>query len=190
MKRVSWWRRILYIVGGLILVGIIVIGSWMMMNMTLEWTGAAPFCTSCHVMEPMGKAHAENVHGGNNPYGIHAQCTDCHLPHGNPVKELTTKTWLGIRDVAVNFFGDPESIDWEARRHERESFVYDSACLRCHMTLEDATISNPRAFLPHRAYFMGETKVKCVRCHPHVGHTNLGLYLREAKQEWEQAKAK
>ncbi len=190
MKSVSWWRKLLYAIGALILVVLIISGSWMMMNMTLEWTGAAPFCTSCHVMKPMGEANAENVHGGNNPYGIHAQCTDCHLPHGNPLSELTAKAWLGVRDLTVNFLGNPEAIDWEARRHERESFVYDSACLRCHTTLEDATMGNPRAFLPHRLYFMGQTQVKCVRCHPHVGHTNLGIYLRKAKQQWEEAKAK
>ena len=49
----------------------------------IEVTSRATFCGSCHSMEPMVNSYRDNSHGGDNPRGITAACTDCHVSHEN-----------------------------------------------------------------------------------------------------------
>jgi hypothetical protein len=53
--------------------------------------------------------------------------------------------------------GASDFVDWVKLREERESFVYDSGCLRCHQKLAQETASTPAASLAHRAYFLGDS---------------------------------
>jgi cytochrome c-type protein NapC len=144
-------------------------------------TSGAEFCVSCHVMEPMVAAYEEDLHGGKNAHGIRAECTDCHLPHKSVLGYVVAKGISGMKDIWGNVVLDPTKIDWEERRSHREKWVYDSGCLSCHAELEEATMSNMKAFLPHRDYFMGNTNKTCVACHENVGHKNLGLHLKTEK---------
>ena len=142
-------------------------------------TSGAEFCVGCHVMEPMVEAYEEDIHGGKNSHGIRAECTDCHLPHESVFGYVVAKGISGMKDVWGNVVKDPTKIDWQERRTHREHFVYDSGCLSCHAQLEEATMSNMKAFLPHRDYFLGRTNMTCVSCHENVGHKNLGLHLEK-----------
>jgi cytochrome c-type protein NapC len=88
----------------------------------------------------------------------------------------------GIRDPLMELIKDPYDIDWHAYREKREHYVYDSACMACHQKLEQQTLANSKAFLPHRDYFSGKlagtTTKQCVSCHQHVGHNALGKHLQ------------
>jgi cytochrome c-type protein NapC len=141
-------------------------------------TSGADFCVGCHVMEPMVASYKESIHGGKNEHGIQASCTDCHLPHDSVFGYVVAKGLSGMRDVWGNFVKDPTKIDWQERREDRRHYTYDSGCMGCHHELEEATMSNQKAFLPHRDYFRGSTNETCVSCHENVGHKDLGLYLK------------
>ncbi len=141
-------------------------------------TGDAEFCIKCHVMEPMVESYENDVHGGKNKNGVQASCVDCHLPHDTVVHYIAMKTKTSMNDIWVNVMTDTDKIDWEERRSHREHFTYESGCLDCHKNLEEATMSNMKAFLPHRDYFRGATNATCIFCHENVGHKNLGLYLK------------
>ena len=141
-------------------------------------TGDVDFCESCHVMEPMVEAYWEDIHGGKNEHGIRAACTDCHLPHDSVLNYLVVKVISGMKDLRGNFLRDPDKIDWQERREHREHFTYDSGCMGCHRELKNATMSDPKAFKPHRDYFSGISDATCISCHENVGHKDLGLHLK------------
>ena len=149
----------------------------------VEETSDEEFCGSCHSMEPMVKAFRDDIHGGNNRVGFKATCTDCHLPHDGVANYMFQKSLTGMHDVYVETFGDLEKINWETKRKERRHFVYDSGCLRCHKNLREATLSNHKALIAHKAYFdkKDEIDLSCVTCHENVGHKNLSEYLKAKK---------
>jgi len=145
----------------------------------VETTANAAFCGSCHTMRPFVASYGLVVHGGNNPFGFRARCTDCHLPHDNLPHYLAAKAETGLNDVWVESFGDAAKIDWAQKAKDPDRYVYDSGCLKCHGNLRRETLSNPRAFLPHRAYFAGTTTRTCVDCHSNVGHKYLAEFIRK-----------
>ncbi len=148
----------------------------------VEETSDDKFCTKCHTMNPMANSNAQDVHGGKNKTGFKANCTDCHLPHDNVFNYLYQKAKISIHDIRVQAFGDLESIDWEAKRKHAKNFVFDSACLSCHVDLKEATMSSQKAFVAHRDYFSKTIDKKCVQCHENVGHYNLGSHIKKAKK--------
>ncbi|ANE36050.1 NapC/NirT cytochrome c family protein [Campylobacter iguaniorum] len=141
-------------------------------------TGGEKFCTMCHVMEPMGNAYKDDVHGGNNKVGFKAECVSCHLPHDNIAHYVYQKSVNGIVEGALTFFGNPEKYDWQARRKEAKRYVYDDGCLHCHTDLKKISSDNMKSFLAHRDYFAKNINKTCVECHEHVGHKNLGFHLK------------
>lgn len=166
--------------GILLIIGIIIgIVFSSVTYMGVEETGGARFCGSCHTMEPFVVSDQMNVHGGNNPFGFRAKCTDCHLPHNNLPNYLFTKAITGFNDVWVESFYNTAKIDWSEKLKNPGRFVYDSGCLKCHSNLQAETLSNPRAFLPHRAYFAKTTTKTCVDCHSNVGHKYLSEFIRK-----------
>lgn len=176
-------RLILGLAGLAALGGVVVSGAWAFTQSMIEATGGVEFCTGCHSMEPMGRAYLEDVHGGHSRSGVQAHCADCHLPHDSQLGYLIAKARTGIHDVWVEFLGDPQAIDWEAKREHRERYVYDSGCLHCHSRLQEAPVSDPKTVVAHRPYFQGTANRQCVSCHQHVGHKDLGLHLRAAPEQ-------
>jgi cytochrome c-type protein NapC len=162
-------------------VPVCVTASWMLTQSVLQATSDADFCTTCHTMEPFAQSFRADVHGGSNPDGLAAQCTDCHLRHDSLAAYLWTKTRFGIHDIWAQLTYDLDAIDWQAGLAERARYVFDSGCLKCHGELEDVR-GNQRAFIAHRPYFLGEIERKCVGCHPHVGHKNLVSLLPPATE--------
>ena len=151
--------------------------SWIVTDEGITATSDAQFCVNCHSMEVFERAHDDDIHGGNNDHGIRATCAQCHLPHDSSINYLYTKSRTGIHDLWVENFGDPENIDWEAKRAHREEYVYDSGCITCHSNLEEATQATPKALIAHKPYFLGEIEDKCVTCHENVGHADLSARL-------------
>ena len=166
-------RKIATILGGIGVVVVFVLISWMATETGIEFTSEPSFCGSCHVMTPMVDAYQESVHGGNNPFGVAARCTDCHTDHRNAFTLLWSKGRSGIHDIWVVLTQDEFALDWEANRQRRAEFVYDSGCLQCHRNL--AAISSGHD--AHAKYFAGAVQSKCVDCHENVGHKNLRRHL-------------
>lgn len=168
--------KTLLVLGGL---GVGAVASWAVLDTAFHATGDYEFCTSCHAYEPIARAYREDVHGGNNQFGVRAACNDCHLPHDNSLHYFWVKAKHGIVDPTMEMLKEPHEIDWHAIRERREEFVYDSSCLNCHKYLEEASEGNRMAFRAHRRYFGGESGRKCVSCHENVGHNRLGYHLED-----------
>lgn len=152
---------------------LLVIISWMALETGVEITSHADFCGVCHSMEPMVASYRASMHGGNNPRGIMSACTDCHVSHENLFAHFIGKAKSGTHDIWVTLTRDESTLDWQAKREQREEYVYDSGCLTCHRNLEAAT--QDKKF--HNNYFADVTETQCVTCHNEVGHSNLNKYL-------------
>lgn len=159
---------------------VLVTVSWMAIEMGIEVSSHADFCGVCHSMEPMVKSYHASTHGGNNPRGIMAACTDCHVSHENVFSHFVSKAQSGTHDVWITLIKDESTLDWQAKRFEHNNYVYDSGCLTCHRNLEAATQDKET----HRNYFEGVTDSQCVDCHEEVGHDNFNKYLLENKYKY------
>lgn len=169
-------RRWLIWFAGVMGVGVAVAASWALVDTVIHATGDYEFCTRCHSHQPIGSSYRESLHGGNNPSGWRASCSDCHIPHDNALHYLWVKGVHGVVDPTMEVLKDPYDIDWHGNRERREEYVYDSGCLSCHLYLEETSQASARAFLPHRRYFNAQD-LSCVECHQHVGHSRLGHHL-------------
>ncbi|MFP4496167.1 MAG: cytochrome c3 family protein [Halochromatium sp.] len=173
-----WIRRLLFT---LIIIAIIVpavmAAGWIGTETVVEKTSDAEFCSSCHTMEPFATSHEQDVHGGNNPGGVVAHCTDCHLPHDDAAQHLLAKAKTGTHDAIAQAIYPIHKPDWIANLEERAEYVYDSGCLSCHAALKDATSDDAEALAAHKAYFGGDVGAGCVSCHEHVGHQDLKVML-------------
>ena len=174
-KRPKW----LYWLGGLAALGLLIIIAWMTVETGIEVTSRADFCGTCHSMQPMVNSYHADIHGGNNPRGIMASCTDCHVSHQNVFAHFVGKAQSGTHDVIVTVFTDEMNNDWQALRLERERYVYDSGCLTCHRNLINVAGGSRQ----HENYFAGLIDTQCVTCHEEVGHSNLNKYLLSTKYE-------
>ncbi len=172
-KTFSW-------VGGIVVLFLLIVVSWMGIETSIEVSSHADFCIVCHAMEPMVESYHDSVHGGNNPRGIMAACTDCHTDHTNVVTHLFTKARSGSHDIWVTMTRDESTLDWQAKREQHNAYVYDSGCLSCHRNLESVTAGRGE----HAKYFSGLVDSQCVDCHEGVGHENLNKYLLEAKYRY------
>jgi cytochrome c-type protein NapC len=153
--------------------------SWIITDEGITATSDATFCVNCHSMEPFEKAHTADIHGGKNAHGVRATCAQCHLPHDSSLNYMMTKARTGIHDLWVENFGNPENINWEAKRSHREDYVYDSGCVTCHTNLQEATMASNKAFVAHRDYFLGDIDDMCVTCHENVGHADLSFFISQ-----------
>jgi cytochrome c-type protein NapC len=175
MRRYRWIRVCLIMA----LAGFAMVGSWAALDTAFHATSDFEFCTGCHAYAPIAASYLEDLHGGNNPAGVRAACNDCHLPHDNSLHYFLIKARHGVVDPAVEFFTDPQDIDWHGNRENRARFVYDSGCLSCHKYLDQRSQGNSKAFRPHRNYFASDGKLRCVGCHENVGHKRLGYHLEQ-----------
>ena len=111
--------------------------------------GEPSSCAQCHVMLPQYESWAHSTHYGR------AQCTDCHLPHQNPLKYWAEKARAGAWDAWVFLRrAEPQTI---VAKEGTEELVQEN-CRRCHEPL-----------LEH-AELWGEVREECVRCHGEVAH--------------------
>ena len=166
------------VLGVLVLAPLLVSAGWMLGESLLASTSGAEYCASCHAMQPMVESYEDDVHGGRSPSGASADCVDCHVPHDSSARYLWGRVSLAAGELWTTLAGDPSTIDWQARRQERERYVFDSGCLACHDELSKAFPRASEVREAHESYFAGEIEARCVTCHASVGHRDLEAYLR------------
>lgn len=146
----------------------------------VQKTSGAKFCSSCHEMAPMRAAYETDVHAGAGKSGIRANCVDCHLPHDNLANYLFTKAKNGLLEAKVHFLEDTTKLPWQDMRKQRQHFVYDDGCKKCHTNYLDNEKFSKKAIQMHKHYksLKGSKKeLGCASCHAEVGHNGLNNML-------------
>lgn len=142
---------------------------------TMVRTSTPGFCASCHEIKPAVQAWNASTHV-NNAAGVVVDCMDCHLPAPeDTVAFFFSKTYHGIKDVAVHFF--IKAYDREKARAAAYVSLHNSQCRKCHRNL--LHIPNSRgAMKAHRSvlYARPGYEKKCVDCHYDLVH-NDQLYV-------------
>jgi cytochrome c nitrite reductase small subunit len=108
-------------------------------------------CANCHIMRPQYDAWQKASHHQA------ATCVDCHLPHGLVAKYLA-KAGNGYhhsRGFTLQDFREPIAIKPGNARILQEN------CLSCHEALVHDLVAGATT---------DRDAVRCVHCHPGVGH--------------------
>lgn len=157
-------------------------------HFALEKTSSQEFCVLCHEMDPMVIAYRKDAHGGFGPVGASAQCVDCHLPHDGLLAYIFTKAKNGVVEGAIHFFGNTDAINWQEKIKQRQKYVFDNGCLKCHGNILDFSLSKESAqakkmHMHYESLKGTPNEIKCAACHFDVGHKNLRSILNYYKPE-------
>ena len=151
------------IVGGMLLSGFLGISIMMM----LPFSESTTFCTTCHTMEPQGKAHEAGAHAD-------VPCGECHV---TPTAEGWIRAKIGgtkeLYALVTNTYprpiDSPErylSVDVTDRPHAadftRKIPPVTDSCLRCHQAKTLAKEPPPIKLIVNTQYMKDETNTKQV----------------------------
>lgn len=169
------WGAI-FVAGGV--AGIIFWGGF---NTFMEHTNTLGFCVSCHEMrDTVYQEYKQTVHY-QNPSGVRAICSDCHVP-----KDWTAKLIRKVKATNELYHKIAGTIDtrekFEAKRLEMAEHVWaemrqnDSReCRNCHaydaMHFEKQT----RRAAEKMTEAMKEGKT-CIECHKFIAHARPADY--------------
>ena len=139
-----------------------------------EKTSTTEFCVSCHEMkqhEAELKLSSHAVDADKNPI----ECRQCHLPAEMGPKYVALKGYLGVKDVLVHNFGDPDDFYRRELQISARRFVPDDSCRKCHEDLKKDVKGKElsrEGKLSHDAYLgiNGQTGKGCADCHQNVAH--------------------
>lgn len=121
--------------------------------------GAGSACGGCHSVRPAIEAWKRDVHSGVACYG-------CHAAPGPSGIARASLTGIGQR------------LSGTSARHPA---VFESACLSCHQRLTRVIVGSAIR-VRHRE--IAESGMRCVDCHPSVGHSSLS----PAKRSFERSR--
>jgi cytochrome c nitrite reductase small subunit len=126
----------------------------------MKYTDQRPFCTSCHIMDPVGVTHKLSGHAN-------ISCNDCHAPH-NLLAKLPFKAIAGARDVYMNTLGHPGDLILAGMETKE---VVNANCKACH-TMTNVEVASM------------EAKKYCTDCHRNVQHMRMKpISTREVADE-------
>lgn len=161
---------LLVVVGGI--AGILFWGGF---NWAMEMTNTEAFCVSCHEMSSTVAVEWEKTKHYENPAGVRAICSDCHVPkawHHKVVKKIKA-----TGELYGHFMGTIDTKEkFEAHRLEMAENVWaemkanDSrACRNCHsLTAMEIKRQSKPARLKHER--VAEEGGTCIDCHKGIAH--------------------
>lgn len=142
-------------------------------SIPMKRTSTTDYCMSCHELKTHKVELEKSSHAvdkDKNPI----ECSQCHIPNEFGLKYLAVKL-MGIKDVWVHNFGDPDNFDRRRLQITARRFIQDDNCRACHQdlfkTTKDEKISEIGR-LAHEAYLgkNGNTKKGCAGCHLNMAH--------------------
>lgn len=149
---------------------------WGGFHWAIELSNTETFCLSCHEMRTfVYPAVAESRHY-NNPSGIRAICTDCHIPDewANKISAKFNATMTELPGYIMGTIDTPEK--YEARRLELAERVWDRftaddslGCKNCH-TGEAMNLAAQEGLAARQHLLANEQGVTCIACHKGVAH--------------------
>lgn len=149
---------------------------WGAFNTAMEFTNTEGFCIACHEMRDNTYSELKGSIHYTNRTGIHAKCSDCHVPHAWTNK--IARKMQASKEVWAKVFGTVNTREkFEDRRlelaeHEwRRMKANDSLeCRNCHQAeFMDWTRQSPRAQRAHQQYLITGQKT-CIDCHKGIAH--------------------
>ncbi|NQV43284.1 MAG: NapC/NirT family cytochrome c [Rhodospirillales bacterium] len=167
-KRFGW--GVIFVVGGLS--GVIFWGGF---NTYMEHTNSLEFCISCHEMEDTVYQEYKKSTHYQNPSGVRAICSDCHVP-----KEWGAKLVKKIKATNELFHKVLGTVDtpekFEAKRLEMAEHVWadmmatDSReCRNCHSYDAMHFEKQGRRAAEKMRAGLDEGKT-CIECHKFITH--------------------
>ena len=169
------------LVGGGIIVGV---AGWLTFDATLAATSTEEFCISCHEMEANPWAQMQRTSHFSNAAGLHATCSDCHLPKEFVPKmirkvEASREVWgtlMGIIDTPEKYAAHTPKM--KAREIARLQANDSQECRNCHNTQRMLMASqSAKAREYHQA--MKTNGKTCIDCHSGIAHPeNSGTAYR------------
>jgi cytochrome c-type protein NapC len=168
---------VLALVGIGLLLGVVGVLAF---NATMHATSTEAFCISCHEMEANPYAQLQQTTHFTNASGVHATCSDCHLPREFVPKmirkiEASREVWghfTGLIDTPEKYAAHTPAM--KAREIARLTANDSQECRNCHSTermLQSAQSARAREY--HLA--MDAQGKTCIECHSGIAHpTNAG----------------
>ena len=154
-------------------VGVIFWGGF---NTAMEATNTLGFCISCHEMEEnVYQEYTKTIHF-NNPSGVRATCSDCHVP--DPWIFKIQRKIQATNELLHHFKGTIDTREkFEAKRltlaqHEWHRLKANDSleCRNCHnFDYMDFTRQSKRAEKAHSTSLASGEKT-CIDCHKGIAH--------------------
>ncbi|MEZ0603540.1 NapC/NirT family cytochrome c [Paraburkholderia sp. IW21] len=149
---------------------------WGAFNTAMELTNTEAFCTGCHEMRDNTFAELKTTIHFSNRSGVHAKCSDCHVPHNWTDKiarkmQASKEVWAKVFGV-VNTREKFQDKRLELAEHEWARFKANDSleCRNCHsFEYMDFTRQSPRAQEAHQR-FLGTGEKTCIDCHKGIAH--------------------
>lgn len=186
----DWWKRLLKpspsrsILSLLIVGGVLGVAGVMVFNVSMHATSTEEFCISCHEMEANPWAQMQRTSHFSNAAGLHATCSDCHLPKEFVPKmirkvEASREVWgtlMGIIDTPEKYAAHAPKM--KAREIARLKANDSQECRNCHNTQRMLMASqSAKAQEYHQA--MKTNGKTCIDCHSGIAHPkNSGVAYR------------
>jgi cytochrome c-type protein NapC len=158
----------------------------------VQYSNTMDFCTSCHVMEATVYQELKNTAHWENPSGVRATCSDCHVPHGNWLQTLwyetkrtgeLFRTITGQVNTAEEFEERRLEMAQSVWRHMEETDSHE--CRHCHkMDAMEIAEQKRRAQVQHET--AAEEGKTCIDCHKGIAHKQVHEELEGPAEEGEQ----
>jgi cytochrome c nitrite reductase small subunit len=141
-----------------LLTAVVALGLFVYVTDAPAYAGDAPeTCNNCHVMD----AQYENwAHG---PHQDWAKCTDCHLPHENPISYYLEKGRQGMKDTYAFTTGN---IPVAIRASQETKAIVQANCIECHEAAVEEIMAGSQPFDRY-----------CWDCHRGVAHGSRGISI-------------
>ena len=160
----------------LLVVGVVLgVGAVLAFDATMHATSTDAFCTSCHEMSDNPLVQVEKTQHFQNAIGVHAGCSDCHLPKEFLPKmvrkvEASREVWghfTGIIDTPEKYAAHAPAM--KEREINRLKANDSQECRNCHDTERMVfELQSTRAQKFHKKMLSGERT--CIDCHSGIAH--------------------
>ncbi len=161
---------------------------WGGFNTALEATNRLEFCIGCHEMrDNVYQEYKKTIHY-QNPVGVRAICSDCHVPHAWVPKmwrkmQASMEVWAKItgkvdtREKFVDHRLEMAKHEW-ARMEANKS----QECRNCHSFAAMTTSTQTPDAAAHHLQAM-KTNEACIDCHKGIAHMLPKGYVDPAQSE-------
>ena len=175
----EWFKRPSTIVGQGVLLCIGALAGiifWGGFNTAMEATNTMGFCISCHEMrDNVYEEYKKTVHF-QNPSGVRAKCSDCHVPHDWVPKVIRKiKASNELWHKLVGTIDTPEKF--EAHRLAMATRVWQSMkasdsreCRNCHSFEAMAFVHQSRRAREKMETVAARAGKTCIDCHQGIAH--------------------